>query len=372
MNSRSLTLLLLLCVGQPVIAIEEESKIENVLLITMDGLRFQELFTGAERKLIDKEIGKVDNVDLTLQTFWHENPNQRRKLLMPFFWSTIATQGQVFGSPEHRSPSIVKNRRYFSYPGYNELLTGFADESIDSNDKNPNQNVTVLEWLAKKEEFSGRVAAFCSWDVFPFIINSKRSGIPVNAGWQPLEIFENETKKGAYSEFQAHLNRYWTSVRYDIFTFRGAYEYLKIKKPRLLYVALGETDDWAHAGRYDLYLSSARMNDDLIRQLWELVQSLDEYRNKTALVISTDHGRGDGREGWKDHGDELPGSEAIWIAVMGPGVGSIGIRKGAKTKQGQVASTVASLLGYDFQSHDSRIAPPLPLVRQAARRTGDD
>ena len=60
-------------------------------------------------------------------------------------------------------------------------------------------------------------------------------------------------------------------------------------------VALGETDDWAHAGRYDLYLSSARMNDDLIRRLWELVQSMDAYRDRTALVIATDHGRGDGQ-----------------------------------------------------------------------------
>ena len=212
-----------------------DSKIKNVVLVTMDGLRFQELFSGAERKLIDKEIGKVDDLDATLQSFWHEDPDQRREMLMPFFWQTIARKGQVFGSPDAKSPVIVKNKRYFSYPGYNELLCGFADSSIDSNDKQYNENVTVLEWLSRHKEYSDRVAAFCSWDVFPYIINDKRSGIPVNAGWQSLELFENQTRRAAYAEFENYLGRYWNSVRYDLFTFRGAYEYLRLRQPRVLY-----------------------------------------------------------------------------------------------------------------------------------------
>ena len=34
--------------------------------------------------------------------------------------------------------------------------------------------------------FEGRVAAFTSWDVFPYIINEARSGVVVNSGWEPL------------------------------------------------------------------------------------------------------------------------------------------------------------------------------------------
>ncbi|MGI8992391.1 MAG: hypothetical protein ACR2I2_22775, partial [Bryobacteraceae bacterium] len=46
----------------------------------------------------------------------------------------------------------VTNGLNFSYPGYSETLCGFADPRIKSNDKVPNPNVTVLEWLADVKE----------------------------------------------------------------------------------------------------------------------------------------------------------------------------------------------------------------------------
>ena len=353
----------------------QQQSVENVILVTMDGLRWQELFGGADLRLMNKEDGKVDNPKLTKQRFWHEDPLERRKLLMPFFWNQLAKHGQVFGAPEQDSQVAVENSHHFSYPGYNELLTGFADKKIDSNAKVHNKNVTVLEWINRKPEFSGRVAAFCSWDVFPFIINDERSGIPVNAGWMPLEHFEDETTENTYNEMSSSLPRYWQSVRYDAFTFRGALEYMKTKKPRLLFVALGETDDWAHAGRYDLYLESARQNDEFISQLWRYAQTTEGYRGKTAMVIATDHGRGDGRESWKSHGADIPGCGRIWLAVIGPNVAGIGLREKTSSTQGQVASTVAMLLGEDFTEFDRRIRPPLILTspnqgsEQMPRRT---
>jgi hypothetical protein len=55
-------------------------------------------------------------------------------------------------------------------------LCGFADPRIASNDKIPNPNVTVLEWLHNKPEFRGKVAAFGAWDTFPAIFNAERPG----------------------------------------------------------------------------------------------------------------------------------------------------------------------------------------------------
>lgn len=351
----------LILIGANAASAQDRAVVENVILVTMDGLRFQELFGGADKRLIDKDDGGVEDVKITEAKYGDEDATARREKLMPFFWNVIAKGGQVFGSPEHNSKVLVENGRFFSYPGYNELLTGIADNSIWSNAKKPNKNVTVLEWFNQKPEFKGRVAAFCSWDVFPFIINERRSGVTVNAGWEPLETFENEAAKQSYNDLVNELPRTWKGVRYDTFTFRGAIESMKVDKPRLLYVALGETDDWAHTGRYDLYLDSAKGNDNFIRRLWEQAQSMNQYRNKTSLVIATDHGRGDGREGWKDHNPKLVGSERIWIAVMGPNVQPLGVRSDVSATQGQVAATVAHLLGHDFRAADERIAQPLPL-----------
>jgi hypothetical protein len=260
----------------------------------------------------------------------------------------------------------VTNGHNFSYPGYNEILTGYGDERIDSNDKIPNPNVTVLEWLHEREVFAGRVYAFASWDVFPFILNDRRSGIPTNAGWQPLRGLANDVEERLLGEVAGDLPHYWTNVRYDAFTFRGALDCLANKKPRVLYVSLGETDDWAHARRYDLYLASAWQNDDFIRRLWEAAQAMPEYRGKTSLVLTTDHGRGSTGEDWTSHGADVPGSDRMWIAVLGPDTPPLGIRQDVNVTQGQVAATVAALLGdnlgEEFRAASPKSAPPLAMT----------
>jgi hypothetical protein len=339
-----------------------DGKTDNVILVTLDGLRWQDLFAGADEKLINREHGGVRDVDAVRRKYWAESPQERRMRLMPFFWTEIAKEGQVLGDVNADSIVRVTNGRYFSYPGYNEILSGFADDSIDSNAKRPNRNVTVLEWLHQNPSYRGRVAAFGSWDVFPYIINQQRSGIYVNAGWQELDIFADATAKQQWNSLAKELPRYWPGVRYDAFTFRGALEYLQIKRPRVLYVALGETDDWAHDGRYDLYLDAAYRSDQYIKQLWEACQQLDEYKSKTTFVITTDHGRGDDRDGWKSHGASIPGSEYIWIAAIGPDTKSLGLRTNVNVTQSQIAATIGALLGEDFAAADDRIAQPLPEI----------
>lgn len=334
---------------------------ENVLLVTMDGLRWQELFGGADVRLMQEVPGGAEGRERLRERYDRETAEERRAVLMPYFWSTIAKSGQVYGDPEHGSSVRCTNAKFFSYPGYNELLCGFGDPGVDSNDKLYNRNVTVLEWLNRKPAYEGRVAAYGSWDVFPYIVNDRRSGVYVNAGWVPLEHGADAKELAKINAYAADLPRYFEGVRYDAITFRGALEHLRAEKPRVLYLSLGETDDWAHANRYDLYLDMAVRNDDLIRRLWEAAQEIDQYRRKTALVLTTDHGRGEGPKGWQSHGTDQPGSDRMWVAVMGPDTPAKGVVEGAEATQSQVAATVAALLGEDFTEHDPRVAGPLPV-----------
>ncbi|MCZ6521128.1 MAG: phosphoglyceromutase, partial [Bacteroidetes bacterium] len=162
-------------------------KTENVFLITLDGLRWQELFNGADSSLLndptyvdEKDIGDFNKM------FWSDDPMERRKKLLPFFWHQLSDQGQVYGNRDYGNQVNVTNRYWFSYPGYSEILCGFADDRrIKSNDKLANPNITVLEFINLQKEFKGKVAAFGSWDVFPYIINEERSGVYVNAGFEP-------------------------------------------------------------------------------------------------------------------------------------------------------------------------------------------
>jgi len=333
---------------------------ENVVLITLDGLRPEEMFTGADERLMIEELGVKEPAALK-EKFWRESAEERREVLLPFLWGKVlAGEAWLAGDPQHESSVRVTNGMYFSYPGYNELLTGFADPAVDSNAKKYNENTTVLEWLNRKPDYQGRVAAYCSWDVFPFIINDRRSKIPVNAGWSKLTVGDAARLEGL--NFVAeNLFREWDGVRYDAFTTSGAIEELRTNRPRVLFVSLGETDDWAHAGRYDRYLITAQQNDYFIKKLWEETQQMEQYRDKTTFIIACDHGRGDGREGWKSHGASLPGSENIWLIAFGTGIKRSGLDQGGEYQQAQVAATVAAAIGLDFAESDGKIAAPLPL-----------
>ena len=330
----------------------ENASVENVFLITLDGLRWEEVFTGADPWLLNNP-DYTNNRDEVAARFWRDTPEARREALMPFFWSTIAQEGTLWGNQHLGSIGEVTNDQVFSYPGYNEVLTGFADEAIDSNDKNPNENVTVLEWVNQQEDFTGRVAAFGSWDVFPYIINEERSGVSVSAGFESA-AGELTEKEAWLNELQSQTPSPWTTVRLDVFTHHYALETLKKDRPRLMYIAYGETDDFAHNGDYRHYLDAAFRTDAFIRDLWTWVQNDPEYAGKTAFLITTDHGRGE-QDRWVGHGIDWIGSKAIWVAALGPGfphAGEVGIAVSQEAPepvyQNQMAATVADLLGLDY------------------------
>jgi hypothetical protein len=330
---------------------ERQLQTENVFLITLDGLRWQELFYGADDSLIGNLTFVKDTGSLKKE-FSAGDYIEKRQKLMPWFWSTLAKDGQIIGNRLLGNQAQVTNIHWFSYPGYNEILTGFSDPYIKSNDKIPNPNKTVLEWLHEKPEYTGRVAAFGSWDVFPYIINSERSGIPVNAGFDIAKDENLSWKENYLNTLLVQTHSPWSSVRLDVFTHHYALEYLQRKHPKVIYISYGETDDFAHDGRYDHYLHSARRTDRFIKELWDFCQQDPVYKDKTTFIITTDHGRGDiVKKEWTSHGKIFKGSHEIWMAFIGPDTPPMGERKDkGKFFQNQVAKTLAAFLGYAYEN----------------------
>ncbi len=341
----------------------------NVVLVTTDGLRWQEVFRGADASLINEEDGKVADPDSLRHQYWRETPETRREVLMPFLWTTIAHRGQIFGNRDKKSLARVTNGKNFSYPGYNELFTGFVDPGIDSNEKRPNPNFSVLEWLNRKPAYHGKVAAVGSWDVFPFILNVGRSGLPVNAGWMPIAGASPTRNERLLNDLMSRSIHDWNDCRNDVFTFRVALDYLRHRRPRVLYMGLGDTDKYGHGGRYDLYLRAAHEADAALKSVWNELQSHQQYRGSTTMIVTTDHGRGDAPKGWKNHGEKVEGSEAIWLAVLGPDTPSLGERSESKdVTLSQVAATLTTLLGEDYNAEIPRAAAPIVEVLRPGSR----
>ncbi len=329
----------------------QDLQTENVFLITLDGLRWEEVFQGAvDSMMTDREF--VGDPTAIQQLFDAPTPEERRTKLMPWFWSTIATSGQLYGNRKYDNKVNCSNPYWFSYPGYSEILCGFVDPSINSNDKVWNPNKTVLEWFNDQPAYNGRVAAFGSWDVFPYIINEKRSGIPVNAGFRVAEGSELSEKELFLNELQPSVPSPWSTVRLDAFTHHYCLEYVKRKHPKLVYIAYGETDDFAHDGAYDHYLKSAHQTDQWIKELWDYAQSDPVYAGKTTFIITTDHGRGHSpKNRWEGHGQGWEGSDAIWMAIIGPDTPALGeVKTAGEWWQNQIAKTAAALLGMNYEN----------------------
>lgn len=351
--SRILKLIILVVLVNSVQA--QTHKTENIVIVTLDGMRWQEVFGGADSALINNTKYTKDTAG-TKSKYWSNNADERRKKLFPFLWSTVAQQGQLYGNRHYNNYVNNANPYWFSYPGYNEIFTGYPDTAVNSNDKIYNKNTNVLEFINKQKGYEGKVAAFSTWDVFPYILNDKRSGIYVNSDVDSLPF--KSPQFNLINDIQFLTTRP-IGVRPDVLTYIAGREYLKAYKPKVLYIAFDETDDFAHGGEYDQYLNSAHAEDGMIKDLWNTLQSMPQYKGKTTLIIATDHGRGDEhKDQWRDHGQEVPDASQIWLAAIGPDIKTLGeVKEPGQLYQKQIAGTIAALLGFRFQPEHEVAAP---------------
>ncbi|MEO6221296.1 MAG: alkaline phosphatase family protein [Ginsengibacter sp.] len=339
--------------------ISAQTKTENLVIVTLDGMRWQEVFGGADSALLKNKEFTKDSAG-TSTKFWDKDIEARKRKLFPFLWSTVVSKGQLYGNRWKGSNINNANHYKFSYPGYNEIFTGYPDTAVNSNDKIWNKNINVLEFINGQPGFKNKVAAFSTWDVFPFILNKQRSGIYVNSD---LDTLPYTTEKFRLINDIQSLTTRPIGVRPDVLTYIAAREYMKEMKPKVLYIAFDETDDLAHAGMYDQYLGSAYAEDRMLEDLWNYIQSTPRYKNKTTLIVTSDHGRGDNpKENWKHHGEKIEDAGQIWIAAIGPDTKSMGeITSDKVLYQQQLAATFAKVLGFTFKANHP-VAEPIESI----------
>ena len=324
---------------------------ENIIIITTDGLRWQEVFGGMDSAIANNKKFNQDDSAVIYKKYWAADAPERRKKLMPFLWNTIEKNGQLYGNRNAGNKVNNANPYWFSYPGYNEIFTGYPDTVINSNSFAPNPHTNLLEFLNKIPKYKNKVAAFGAWDAFDRILNEGRSKVPVYSAFDQFggtnpdatEKMLNTLSRDAYKAFGE-------GEALDVFTHYAALNYLQTKKPKVLYIAYGETDEWAHSGQYRDYLNAANMVDKWIQDIWNYVQSDPFYKNKTAIFITTDHGRGDAdKNEWTSHNNKIKDSYQIWMAAMGPGIQAKGeLKANQQLYQKQFAQTMAAILGLTF------------------------
>jgi hypothetical protein len=324
---------------------------ENIIIITTDGFRWQEVFSGMDSAIANNKTFNQGDSAAIFKRYWADNPSERRKKLMPFLWSIIEKHGQIYGNRNYGNKIDNANRYWFSYPGYNEIFTGYPDTLVNSNSYPANPNTTLLEFLNKQPKYKNKVAAFGAWDAFDRILNQDRSKLPVYSAFDLLGGSNPTTTEKTINALATDSYKpFGEEEVLDVFTHYGALNYLQTKKPKVLYISYGETDEWAHSGQYRDYLNAANMVDKWIQDIWNYVQSDPFYKNKTAIFITTDHGRGDEiKTEWTSHNNKIKDSHQIWMAAMGTGVTAKGeVKTNQQLYQKQFAQTMAHILGLTF------------------------
>ena len=319
----------------------------KLIILTLDGVRWQEIFRGADPALLT-DVTYTSDTSTMQMLYGGMDEKSRRQRLMPFLWNVVAGKGQLYGNRDLRNMMNVSNIYRCSYPGYHEIFTGNTDLAISSNKKKHNPHENVLEYLNGREAYAGKVAVFTSWDLFPYILGTERNKLVINSGYQQI----SETGSAVFAslnEVQTAVDNNEAGTRQDVLTYTLAREYLTKQRPDILFMGLGEMDEFAHAGSYDLYLEAINRADRMIAELWNWVQSTPGYRNNTSLLITTDHGRGSRHNQWTSHGTFIKGSSQTWMALLGPGIEPTGESNHKdQLYQQQIASLIAGLVGENF------------------------
>lgn len=290
---------------------------ENKLfIITLDGFRWEELFNGADLQLIN-DPGLNTDTSIAKALYWDDSPEERREKLMPFFWNVLAKHGELYGNRKYGNYVNVANPYALSYPGYSELLTGSIDYSIWKNEKRNNQNINILERLNNSSVYAGKVAAFTSWDLFPYILNKTERSFVLNSGLQNVKAKNLSAAQAMLNSVQERMMDKEAETRYDELTYVACKEYILKNKPSVVLLSFSGTDNAGHNNQYDKYLHEANNADRMIGELWRLVQSMPDYAGKTTFLITTDHGRGKKKSNWNDHGIFVSGSSQTWYALIG-------------------------------------------------------
>jgi hypothetical protein len=135
----------------------------------------------------------------------------------------------------------------------------------------------------------------------------------------------------------------------DIDVFEEAKAILQTDQPSLMWLYFADVDHEGHSGVWENYTRAIAVADSLVGELWDLIQSDAHYRNKTALIVTNDHGRHDDShpDGFSGHGDRCLGCRQIMFLAVGPS-----FRENHTSTQPRyipdIAVTAASLLGVEM------------------------
>lgn len=197
----------------------------------------------------------------------------------------------------------------------------------------------------------------------------KSSGKPAEKAWvvaskDKLQILGNcvqEDWKGKYMpRTDCGNNGLFSGYRSDDTTVAHAKNVLARYRPNLMLINLKDPDYFGHSSSWTNYIKGIRSTDENIGDLYNFIQGDDNYRGKTTIIITNDHGRHlpNVADGFISHGDGCEGCRHIQFLALGPD-----FKEGAgfqtPYEQIDISATVAKLLNFKMESSKGKVMTEL-------------
>ncbi len=355
-------LLLVLCAASATAAGQAAPPARHVIFVTIDGVRAEDLFGGADPVVMaDPEGSGIADTAAFRARWWRDTPEARRRAVMPFLWDTLVPMGVL-------TRGRVDNGLNFSAPGYMAMFSGHPRGDVTSNADRRYQWPTIFTVVASQPgSDSTDAAAFVSWTTQARLTAPASGVVVANGPFESLPAGLDGRAMVLTNRLEAAVHHPDATIRYDAFTHELALAWLDRYHPMLLHVGYGETDIEAHERRYDRYLAMLHETDRMLSELWHHAQADPALGGTTALVVTTDHGRGATARDWTDHGRDVANAARWWFLAAGAGVGPAGEVHRGTVVQSQVGPTILALLGIDPASLAAPVSPVFRLAGDSGR-----
>ncbi len=232
----------------------------------------------------------------------------------------ISTRSRVasFALGDDDSPYEASGPNFISLPGYTEMLSG-QPALCQENECVFRPLYTVADSFRDAGASRDEVAVIASWEKLETVASHDASSIVVTTGRShgaTRDLLRTDAELATLLDEGEHADPApgHDDYRPDRYTAEIATRYLALRRPRFLFVALGDTDEYGHQGDYDAYLDALRRADRTVGEIMRITDAWAREGDDTVILVTADHGRA---KNFLDHGRDYPESRRTWLIGAG-------------------------------------------------------
>jgi hypothetical protein len=285
-----------------------------------------------------------------------ESINDPEHQYMPYLWNKMKDQGTFYSN-------LLTNDHEFHMPAAAAVVNGVNQMGCCDI-----QAPTIFQYLRKKYGWpadktwiigrweNGEGQAYYTTNQYG--AETYPAELPINMNVAPkiksifsgrsVNFIEKFHKEIGLSRSLFYASN-WDSISEQMFTLFK--KVIKLKNPKMIEFILNGTES-GHYDTYARYVLSLKRSDEMIYEIWQMIQTNPYYKDHTYLIVCPDHERD---LYYMDHGlNTFNNRSRVWMYIYGPD-----IKKGAtidrRVYHTDIFATVAHIMNVKTHKTTGRV-----------------